>query len=270
MRSKGPNPGVARRGITKARLVMMTHHGRSPVILAATLALMLTSATAGNAADQNAPPTGQKSVAQAHRRAMARNSPAKPQPAAAAPEPVAPKPPDWPANDRPTEAAVAWNSKGLRVDATNSSLQQIMKDVATATGAKITGLGADQRIFGTYGPGPARDVISQLLDGSGYNVLMIGDQGQGTPRQVVLSKQPTVPAPAASNNQGSSADDEGSADTEEPPPPTQMPPPQPQPQPAQAPNGFGQPRTPQQILQEMQQRQQQLQQMQQQQRANPQ
>jgi hypothetical protein len=180
--------------------------------------------------------------------------------------PEQPKPPDWPANDKPGEAKVAWNSKGLRIDAANSSLQQIMKDVATATGAKISGLGADQRVFGSFGPGPARDVISQLLDGSGYNVLLIGDQGQGTPRQIVLSRQPNGPAPAAANNPDAGNDDSGSADVEEPPPP-QPPPPQPQ-QPQQ--NGPGmQPRTPQQILQEMQQRQQQIQQ-QQQQRTNPQ
>ncbi len=52
---------------------------------------------------------------------------------------------------------------------------------------KLEGMDQDQRIFGTYGPGPARDVLSQLLDGSGYNVLMIGDRGQGTPRRIVLS-----------------------------------------------------------------------------------
>ena len=36
-------------------------------------------------------------------------------------------------------------------------------------------MNVDQRVFGTYGRGPARDVIAQLLDGSGYDVLMIGD-----------------------------------------------------------------------------------------------
>lgn len=135
----------------------------------------------------------------------------------------------------------------------------------------LSGVSADQRIFGTYGPGPARDVISQLLDGSGYNVIMIGDQGQGTPRQIVLSKPPAGPAPQVVN--GSGNEDNGNAEVEEPPQP-QPPPQQPQPPPQNSPNGFGpgaqpQPRTPQQILQEMQQRQQQIEQQQQQQR-NPQ
>jgi hypothetical protein len=63
--------------------------------------------------------------------------------------------------------------------ATNSSLQQILSDVSTATGVKVEGTPGDQRVYGSYGPAPARDVLSQLLDGSGYNVLMIGDQGEG-------------------------------------------------------------------------------------------
>ena len=170
--------------------------------------------------------------------------------------PPTPAPPDWPANDKPAEASVVWNSQGLRIEASNSSLSQILKDVETTAGVKVEGLGPDLRIFGSYGPGPARDVLAQLLDGSGYNMLMIGDQGQGTPREIVLSAQPhgaTMPAannPAASNDENADADDQ--------------PQPQPQPlQPQQPPalrNGFAPgapPRTPQQIMQEMQQRQQQ-------------
>ena len=190
------------------------------------------------------------------------------------PEQLAPKPPDWPANDQPKNATVEWNSKGLRVEAANSSLQQILNDVATATGIKVSGLESDQRIFGIYGPGTARDIISQLIDGSGYNVLMIGEQGQGTPRQIVLSKQPKGTASASMNSQGQSNDDSGaSADVDEQPQAPPPLPPQP-PAPQSNPSGFGpgaQPRTPQQILQEMQQRQQQIEQMQQQpQRTNPQ
>ncbi len=187
--------------------------------------------------------------------------------AQATPEQPAPKAPDWPVNDKPKEASVVWNSKGLHIEAANSSLQQILNDVATATGAKVSGITSDQRVFGSYGPGPARDVLSKLLDGSGYNVLMVGDMGQGAPRQIVLSKAPTGPAPPVVNNP-SPAFDEGPADIEEP-----QPPPQPLVQPQNLPEGPGppnQPRTPQQILQEMQRRQQLIEQMQQQQNTNPQ
>ncbi|HEX4756425.1 MAG TPA: hypothetical protein VH308_00530 [Terracidiphilus sp.] len=180
----------------------------------------------------------------------------------AAPEP--PKPPDWPANSDPSQANVVWDSQGLRVDASNSSLRQILKDVATATGTSVEGLNSDQRIFGTYGPGPARDVLSQLLDGSGYNVVMVGDMGQGTPRQIVLSSQPKGPAPPAANSQSNTPDE--NADAQDQPQPQPQPPPQQQPPAIR--NGFNPgmpPRTPQQIMQEMQQRQQQIEQIQQQQ-----
>jgi hypothetical protein len=174
----------------------------------------------------------------------------------AAPAPVipaAPRPPDWPANEHPSEATVLWNSQGLRIEASNSSLRQILKDVATATGAKVVGLGSDDRIFGSYGPGPARDVLAQLLDGSGYNVLMIGDQGQGTPREIVLSAQPKGGAPPAVNSQAASNDENADADDQSQQPPQLQAPPTIR-------NGFAPgapPRTPQQIMQEMQQRQQQ-------------
>ena len=184
-----------------------------------------------------------------HKRpSAAQAEPAAAQPAPTPVTPPAPEVPAWPANEKPAQASITWDSQGLRIDAANSSLQQILKDVSTATGAKVEGLSADERVFGAYGPGQARDVLSQLLQGSGYNVIMIGDQGQGAPRQIVLSSRHIGDTPAAAN--GNQANDED-ADTEEPPPPPAIRP------------GFGPggpPRSPQQIMQEMQQRQQQMQQ----------
>ena len=210
--------------------------------------------------------TAHKSVHPRKRLSTAVPRPATaPQSALVPATPPTPAPPDWPANDKPAEASVVWNSKGLRIEASNSSLSQILKDVETAAGVKVEGLGSDLRIFGSYGPGPARDVLAQLLDGSGYNLLMIGDQGQGTPREVLLSAQPHGAAPPAGNNSTASNDDNNDAD-EQP----EQPPIQPQ-QPPALRNGFAPgapPRTPQQIMQEMQQRQQQ--QNQQNQQNNPQ
>ena len=189
--------------------------------------------------------------------------PAKPAEAAAAPvAPPAPAKPDWPIDGQAEPATVTWDSSGLRIDAKNSSLKQILDDVATATGTRIQGMGADQRIFGDYGPGTARDVLSQILNGSGYNILMMGDQGQGVPRQIELTARHASTAPAAASAPSPGNGDEDSADNDvedTPPQPPQIPP-------ALRP-GFGpEPpmRTPQQIMQEMQQRQREMQQ-----RANP-
>jgi hypothetical protein len=176
--------------------------------------------------------------------------------------PPDPPPPDWPANDQPSEATVTWDSHGLRVVAANSSLSQIMKAISTQTGATLEGFGKDERVFGIYGPGTARDVIRQLLDGSGYNVLMVGDQGQGTPRQIILTAQsgasPT--GPKAGNQNPNEEDNEAEEQAQEPEPP---PPPQPQP-PAPSSAAPGVPvRSQQQIIDQMQERQRQIQQQQQ-------
>jgi hypothetical protein len=180
-------------------------------------------------------------------------------PAQAAPTPVTPPVPilpHWPANDKPAEAAVTWDSQGLRIEAANSSLRQIMKDVSAATGAKVEGMGADERVFGVYGPGQARDVLSQLLQGCGYNVMMVGDLGQGAPRQIVLSSRHSGDTPKPASNSVESNNDDEDTDADEQP--------QPQPQPlVPVPNRpailpVGSPHAPQQIMQEMQQRPQQL------------
>jgi hypothetical protein len=175
-----------------------------------------------------------------------------PTPAPVAATPPVPELPKWPADENPAKAAITWDSQGLRIDADNSSLEEILMEVATLTGAKLEGFDADQRVFGAYGPGPARDVLSQLLLGSGYNVVMIGDQGQGTPRRIVLSSRHAVAATTAANPAPASSDEDADPDEQpqqmpqNPPPlrpnfppggrtpqPMRMPPGQPQPQPPQ-------------------------------------
>jgi hypothetical protein len=203
---------------------------------------------------------GQKSV---HRlaRPSAAHPVTTPEPASFAP--VSPPAPIWPANDQPVQASVVWDSQGLRIEAQNSSLEQILNDVSTATGAKVDGLGADERIFGVYGPGPARDVLSQLLQGSGYNVLMAGEQGQGTPRQILLSVRHAGDTHAAApTTQASTVDEDTEVDdSQQSQPPAGAPinrPPFTPAGPGATPGSA--PRTPQQIMQEMQQRQQEMQQ----------
>ncbi len=213
------------------------------------------------------PSTQTPTAVKAHRHA--KPSPAQPAGAQEQP-PVPPQPevPHWPVNDIPAKPSVTWDSQGLKIDATNASLHEILNDVSNATGAKVEGFGNDERVFGEYGPGQTRDVISQLLHGSGYNVLMIGDQGEGTPRQIVLSARKAASnQPGANRNTQEMPDD----DTPDQPEVEEQPPQQPplingHPPAVPVPQGPpGSPRTPQQILQELQQRQQQMQDQQQQQ-----
>ncbi len=208
-----------------------------PVLVSGALVSAQANGAQTNPAKTNsssAPPAAptHKSV-HPHKKPLAAVPAPQPQPALP-PAPVLPPPPNWPANDLPAAASVVFDSRGLLIVASNSSLAQILKDVSTDTGAKVEGMGADQRIFGTYGPGPARDVLSQLLDGSGYNVLMVGDRGAGTPRRIVLTIPPgstmqntankTPPSP---NNDDADSDQqapEPEAEQEQPPPNSTAPP----------------------------------------------
>jgi len=164
--------------------------------------------------------------------------------------------------DKPAQVArVTLSGGSLSVEANNSSLSQILDQLESSSGMTVDGLGQkDQRVFGIYGPGNPRDILSSLLDGAGYNFLMVGTTEKGTPREIVLTARSNVPLSTAQNNAPSAPD----AEDEEPPPnnypaedatpPAHMPPPT-------TPNGQ-QPRSPAEMLQEMQRIRQQQQQQQ--------
>lgn len=220
-----------------------------------------------SAASQTTPPASAKPAAHrsaAHRRATVHRAALRTRPAAAAPvAPPAPPKPNWPAEQPPNPAKVSWDSQGLAIEASNSSLDQILHEVATDTGVKLQGLNQDERIFGNYGPGPAREVLSRLLEGSGYNVLMIGGQGDEPPQQIILTRS-AVGSPQPANAQNNNAE-ESDADEQ-----SQQPADTPQPMPLRSPFGVGGPanRTPQEIQQEMLMRQQQIEQQREQEQQN--
>lgn len=190
------------------------------------------------------------------------------QTAAAKPAPLASPAPAWPANQPPTPAIVRWDSRGLQIEASNSSLDQILRQVAAQTGAKLQGLTQDQRIFGSYGPGPEGDVLSKLLEGSGYNVLIFGSHDTGShaadlPLEIVLSARPPAsPQVAADTRNRSYAQ---ASKPLEPDPRRNDPSGAPAPQANQDPYNVGGPaRDPVQMMQEILQRQQVIDQQQQQ------
>jgi hypothetical protein len=147
--------------------------------------------------------------------------------------------------DKPARAPqVTLNGGSLAVDANNSSLSEILKDLETSSGMTVDGFDKDSRVFGVYGPGPPRDVISSLLEGAGYNFLLVGATDAGTPREIVLTTRGNAPisAPQPSFSQPEEEEEPINA------PPVEAPPVQPPP-PAEQPR---QPRTPQEMLQELQ------------------
>lgn len=156
----------------------------------------------------------------------------------------------------PNRAQVKVVEKSIAVQADNSSLSQVLRDIGTATGMKVEGLSRDERIFGSYGPGAPRDVITALLDGAGYNVMMVGEIANGAPRQLILSQRNgSKTAPAA---QPTKSADEDDTEPDAPEPEAEAPPPPPAVVPAAAQrtnipgadsNGV---RTPQQLLEQLQ------------------
>ena len=229
-------------------------------VLGASALLCLLVAAAPLRSQSPAPSTHSQAAKPAHHRAAHKAKPAPAAPQEELPPPEPPKP-DWPALAEAHPAEVQFDGSALTVRAANSSLKQILDSIATATGLKIEGFSTDQRVFGNYGPAPARAILSQLLQGSGYNILMVGEQGSGTPRQLVLTTTggaAAAPAQSAQTQNVEGGDDEVIVDNE----PVDQP--QPQPQPGFPGNPGAPGRTPQQMMQEMQMRQQQIQQQQQQ------
>ncbi|WP_144312371.1 hypothetical protein [Terriglobus saanensis] len=84
-------------------------------------------------------------------------------------------PPAAPAPPRVGNATIIWEKGLLRVDARNSSLNAILRDISLRTGLKIVGGVQEDRVFGTYGPAPAATVLQQLLDGTKTNMLLQSD-----------------------------------------------------------------------------------------------
>ncbi len=75
--------------------------------------------------------------------------------------PTAAAPPLTPSQRPPTRAQITYTGGTLSVSANNSSLNQILRQIASDTRMKIIGGVADERVFGQYGtchsgPGPLR------------------------------------------------------------------------------------------------------------------
>jgi hypothetical protein len=172
---------------------------------------------------------------------------AAPQPAPLQSTEVAPSLLQQPARD----AQIVFADGNLSIHADNSSLAAILRQVASNSGMKIEGLGGDERVFGNFGPGAPRDVLADLLVGTAYNQVLLGDLSNGAPRELILSPVTRGGTPAASPAPQANANtDDGNNEpeaVEAPPPP---PPEAPAGSTQQPPPGV---RTPQQLFEQLQQ-----------------
>jgi hypothetical protein len=179
---------------------------------------------------------------------------ASPQPA----QPAAPQQPQAASGVAPSllqqparEAQIVFAGDTLSIHADNSSLTAILRQFATRSGMQVEGLSSDERVFGTFGPGTPRDVLADLLNGTAYNLVLLGDLSNGAPRELILTPTtrgggaaPTAATPELNPDEAVSNDQE-SADA----PPPDVPPPTPPPPGAAPGNGV---RTPQQLFEQLQ------------------
>lgn len=217
---------------------------------------------------------------QTHRKSKRQQIPPPPLPSGPTGRPVQQIPLD---TIPPVQPEVTYQGDQLTIIAPNSTLADILRAVRKQTGAEIDIPAAPERVVTHLGPGPARDVVAELLNGSRFNYVLLGspsDNGALT-RVVLVAKMAQQVAENPSTLDPSQAPAAGVANA--PQPPEQMPdaeadstgdnaddnadqsPPDTEDQPPDQ-NGI---KTPQQMLQEMQQRQMQLQQQQQQQPGQP-
>jgi len=208
------------------------------------------------------------------------------------PPPPLPSGPTGPIQQMPLDSIaavppqVSYQNGQLTIVAPNSTLGDILRAVKKQTGADIEVPQATDRVVTRLGPGPARDVMAELLNGSRFNYVLLGSPEDSSllTRVVLVAKsaaetspggvslaqqqpmqqpQPMVQQPNMAPPPQEMADDQNGDQPEENAPdenPDQAAADAEQ----QQPQG-DQPvvKTPQQMLQEMQQRQMQLQQMQQ-------
>ncbi|HTS35057.1 MAG TPA: hypothetical protein VMH04_05255 [Candidatus Solibacter sp.] len=183
----------------------------------------------------------------------------------------------------PMPPTVSYENGQLTIVAPNSTLGDILRAVKKQTGAEIEIPTAGDRVVTHLGPGPARDVMAELLNGSRFNYVILGspEDSKVLTHIVLVPKSPEAPnannnivaqqppqqqammqpgnmAPpppqemaqdadadqTAEENADDAAPDQATAEADQQQQPTD-------------PNGV---KTPQQMLQEMQQRQMQLQQ----------
>ncbi len=172
------------------------------------------------------------------------------QPTAAAGQP-APAPPP-----APHHVEVSFADGKLAVEATNASLNEILREVSQKTGIKITGGVADDRVFGSYGPSSPAVVLDALLEGTGSNILLV-DDAKGASELVLSPRHGGATPPNPNAAQTNESDDNGSGGYVAPVRPFQPPIANgrgPMPPDSQAPGSDpGEPKTPQQIYEQLQQ-----------------
>lgn len=107
--------------------------------------------------------------------------------------PAAPPTPQTLAQMPAVPAKVSYSNNLLTITARNSTMADILRAVQKQTGATMDfPPNAAERVIGQFGPGPARDVLASLFDGSNFNYVLLASPSdpKGVGRVIVTVKPP--------------------------------------------------------------------------------
>src|SRR4051812_9117437 len=206
----------------------------------------------------------QMSFAVAKRRKSAQQPLPPPVPVQQAP--VVPPPPPTPEEMPAVPPRVSMESGMLTISADNSTLGDILSAVRKQTGAALevpASLSAE-RVATQLGPGNPRDVLQQLFTGSKFDYIIVGSpqDPQAVQRIILTARAGAGNVPNMANNQQMNPSQSAyqppqdvSDAMDEDPQPEPQPEPAPPEQPVTPPTGgqpySNQPKTPEQLLQEL-------------------
>ena len=184
------------------------------------------------------------------------------------PVPIPPTPEQMP----PGAPKIVFQDGLLTVESVNSRLTDILNAIHNKAGIQFEGLqSGPDRVAGKFGPARCGEVITSLLSGSRYDYVIVGvPENPALVQRVILNPSTSAGAapgttggPVGNQQANANEDDENGAEDPEPQP-EQVQAPQPQQlQPAVAsPNANNQPKTTEQLLEELKRIQQQNQQRQ--------
>lgn len=133
-----------------------------------------------------------------------------------APPPPPPPPPPTPEQMPARPPTVTFSHGLLTIVAENSTLGDILRAVRTQTKAAVEiPPGTNERVVTHLGPGPARDVLAALLNGSHYNYVMLESATRaGMVDRLILTSKSGGPVEAGSAPIPPRQDDAPGADME--------------------------------------------------------
>ncbi|HTC55348.1 MAG TPA: hypothetical protein VK706_02965 [Candidatus Sulfotelmatobacter sp.] len=104
-----------------------------------------------------------------------------------------------PEKSSPNAPKVIYRNGQLTIRAVNSTLGEVLRAVSLQTGAVIEFPpgSVDERVVVNFGPGPVRDVVGSLLNGTHFNYVLLESPGNPSvlQRMILTSAEPTPSEP---------------------------------------------------------------------------